>query len=292
MRTLISRLNWKKSLLLFILGLLFAWILMLAILCTVYLQILLNPVCIRGIEVPEGYTDVKLETPDGLSLAGWWMPSRNGKVVLLLGGLGATRDAMLPEARILAEHGYGTLTIDYRTCAGKISTLGYREVNELRAMTSFALRQQEVDHLAVLGFSVGGTAGILGTAQIPEIEAVIAEGNYANLYDEMTSTHATAFSLDWQIQQMVILEYWLFTGIHPRDVSPLEALEDISPRPIMFIHGEREIQRTRGSEQYAAGGKNAQLWIVPEAGHGEYSQVNPSRYEEQVIQFLEQTLGK
>ena len=71
MRTLISHLNWKKSLLLFILGLIFAWILMLVILCTVYLQILLNPVCIRGIEVPEGYTDVMLETPDGLRLAGW-----------------------------------------------------------------------------------------------------------------------------------------------------------------------------------------------------------------------------
>jgi len=292
MPTYISGLNWKKLILLFVLGVLLAWILILAILCTVYVQVLLNPPCIPTTDVPAGFVNVGLETPDGLSLAGWWLPPRNGKVVLLLGGLGATRDSMLPEARFLAEHGYGALTTDYRHCAGKISTLGYREVNELKAMTSYAVQQQGVNQLAVLGFSVGGTAGILGAAQIPEIQAVIAEGNYANLYDEMTSIQAPAFSLDWQIQQIVILEYWLFTGIHPRDVSPLDALAEISPRPILFIHGENETQRTRGIEQFEAGGKNALLWVVPASGHGEYRQVNPSQYERQIIQFLDQSLDK
>lgn len=292
MRTYISGLNWKKFLLLFILGVILSWILILTILCTVYIQMLLNPPCIPAAETPVGFVNAVLETPDGLSLAGWWLPPHNGSVVLLLGGLGATRDSMLPEARFLAEHGYGILTIDYRQCAGKISTLGYREVNELKAMTSYALRQQGVNRLAVLGFSVGGTASILGAAQIPEIQAVIAEGNYANLYDEMTSIQAPVFSLDWQIQQIVILEYWLFTGIHPRDVSPLDAIAEISPRPILFIHGEGEIQRTRGADQFEAGGKNAQLWVVLGSGHGEYSQVNPSQYEQQIIQFLDQSLGK
>jgi hypothetical protein len=292
MRTYFSGLNWKKFLLIFVLGVMLAWILILVILCTVYVQMLLNPPCIPTTETPAGFVNVVLETPDGLSLTGWWLPPRNGNVVLLLGGLGATRDSMLPEARFLADHGYGALTIDYRHCVGKISTLGYREVNELKAMASYALQQQGVNRLAVLGFSVGGTAGILGAAQIPEIQAVIAEGNYANLYDEMTSIQAPAFSLDWQIQQIVIFEYWLFTGIHPRDVSPLDALAEVSPRSIMFIHGELEIKRTRGLEQFEAGGKNPRLWVVLGSGHGEYRQVNPSQYEQQIIQFLNQSLGK
>jgi dipeptidyl aminopeptidase/acylaminoacyl peptidase len=292
MRIHLSTLNWKRFLLLFIPGLVAAWILIIAIVCTVYVQLLLNPPCTQSIEVPAGFADVVLETPDGLSLSGWWLPPRNGKVVLLLGGLGATRDSMLPEAYFLAEQGYGALSIDYRHCVGKISTLGYREVNELKAMTSFALQQQGVNQLAVLGFSVGGTAGILGAAQIPEIQAVIAEGNYANLYDEMTSVQAYPFSLDWQIQQLVILEYWLFTGIHPKDVSPLDALATISPRPILFIHGERELQRTRGLEQFEAGGKNAQLWVVADSGHGEYRQVNPSQYKQQIMQFLVHSLDQ
>ncbi len=57
-------------------------------------------------------------------------------------------------------------------------------------MRDFALSQPETEWLGVLGFSVGGATAIRGAARMPEIKAVIAEGNYANFYDELTAAYA------------------------------------------------------------------------------------------------------
>ena len=46
-------------------------------------------------------------------IRGWLLPPRNGTTVILLHGAGATRTQMLPEARLLANAGYGLLMFDW-----------------------------------------------------------------------------------------------------------------------------------------------------------------------------------
>lgn len=193
---------------------------------------------------------------------------------------------MLREAQFLAEQGYGIATVDYRACIGRTPTLGYREVNEFNALLDFVLKQPEVSWVGVLGFSVGGTSVILGAAERPEVNAVVAIGNYANLYDEMTAETAARFSPKWQVQRLVAAFFTLRTGISPRQISPLEALPKLKPRPVLLIHGEREIERTRGKVQRAAAGEHAALWVVPGADHGEYWQLAPEEYAQRIIAFF------
>jgi uncharacterized protein len=281
-----STLHWQGFFIRLTLALAAAWAITVLALSLSYVENLLKPDCIRSGTVPDGFHPVELTTADHIPLQGWWRPPENGVAVLLLGGLGASRDSMLPQAQILAANGYGALTLDYRHCAGKISALGYRETAELDAMAAFAQLQPGVEHTVVLGFSVGGAAALMGAAENQHIEAVIAEGNYANLKDEITAGSTTPLSLRWQIQHSILLGYWLRTGTPPALVSPLDAIPFISPRPILFIHGEEEIERTRGKAQFAAA-ENAELWVVPSARHGAYLQIDPKAYEERVIQFLE-----
>ena len=56
------------------------------------------------------YDDVKFETGDGLSLEGWYIPSKNGAAVIAFPGRSGTRES----ARFLARHGYGVLLFDRR----------------------------------------------------------------------------------------------------------------------------------------------------------------------------------
>ncbi|MCD4673217.1 MAG: hypothetical protein K8R77_11190, partial [Anaerolineaceae bacterium] len=196
-----------------------------------YTQNLLHPACPASAPARPGFDSVTLTTADGLDLQGWWRAPQNGAVILLLGGLGGNRDAMLTEAELLAEHGYGVLTLEYRHCAGETATVGYREIAELETMRDFAFSQPGSDWLGVLGFSVGGATAIRGAARMPEIQAVIAEGNYANFYDELTAAYGPPLSLQWQVQHLVIFFFRLRSGINPRHISPLDDLPDIAPRP-------------------------------------------------------------
>ena len=56
------------------------------------------------------YEEVTLRTSDGLDLAAWYVPSRNGAAVISY----PTRQGKLPQARMLVRHGYGVLLLDAR----------------------------------------------------------------------------------------------------------------------------------------------------------------------------------
>lgn len=60
------------------------------------------------------YRDVTFTSTDGLTLSGWYRPSRNGAAVLVLPGAGGIRNGSLRHARLLASHGYGVLVYDAR----------------------------------------------------------------------------------------------------------------------------------------------------------------------------------
>ena len=264
-----------------------AWVILMAGMSTLYTEKLLRPDCYRAdaVFLPNA-EPITLTPPEGFTLSGWWLPPKNGAVILLVGGLGASRDTMLPEAQFLAEAGYGILTLDTRTCAGVPGTLGYAETAELDAMFDYAQRQAGVEWVGALGFSVGGTTVLRGAAHNPKLRAVIAEGNFANLRDEITYTPSRFLSPQWQAQRLVLLIYRLRTGLRPREVSPIDALPHITPRPVLLIHGSRELGRTRGKDQ-ANACASAELWIVPNAGHGEYHSVDSEAYARRVISFFD-----
>ncbi len=277
----------KRRLILALMILLTAWLIVVGGSSAAYVQALLNPACVSSGPARPGFQAVTLTTGGQLSLNGWYRPPSNGALILLLGGQGSNRDSMLAEAAFLTAHGYGALTLDGRQCAGAVTTLGYREVEDFQAMVDFALSQPEVRWLGALGFSAGGVTAIRGAARIPQVQAVVAEGNFANLYQEITAVEAPLLSLDWQIRRLVAVAYTLSVGVWPGQVSPLDDLPAIRPRPLLLVHGEYEVGRTRGQAQAQAAGPNGELWVVPGAGHGQYRALQPVEYEKKILDFFD-----
>ncbi len=264
-----------------------AWLIVVGGSSAAYVHTLLNPPCLPSGPVPSGFQPVTLQTASGLLLDGWYRPPTNGALILLLGGQGSNRGAMLGEAAFLSARGYGALTLDGRQCAGAMTTLGYREVEDLQAMVDFASRQPEVRWLGGLGFSAGSVTLSRGAARIPQIQAVVAEGNFANLYQEITAVDSPPLSLGWQIRQLVAVAYTFSVGVWPGQVSPLDDLPAIRPRPVLLIHGEYEVERTRGQAQAEAAGQPEALWVVPGAGHGQYAFLHLFEYEKRIVEFFD-----
>ncbi len=255
-----------------------------------YVWALTHPPCVRNAALPSGFQSVEISNEAGAILQGWFKPPDAGysAAVVLLGGQGASRDTMIPEAEMLVRHGYGVLSIDYRTCAGALGTLGYAEVGDLHAAVVFLKNQPGISHVGVLGFSIGGITAIRGAARIPEIDAVVAMGGYSNLADQILEISAERMSTRWQIQRLVLAFFRLQTGVSPDQISPITDLPAVSPRPVLLIFGEKEMAQAQGQSQFDAARSPKDLWVVPGVGHGGYYLAWPDEFEQKVTAFFDQ----
>jgi pimeloyl-ACP methyl ester carboxylesterase len=155
---------------------------------------------------------------------------------------------------------------------------------------NFVQAQPNITWIAAMGFSAGGSTVLRGAVERPEVRAVIAEGQYANLGEEIIQkVDPLRFSVWWQVKHITALILWAQLGISPWEVSPRDALPKLAPRPVLLIFGENEADRAQASDQFESAQKPKEMWLVPGAGHGDYLHHDPVAYEKRVLDFLERS---
>src|SRR4051812_32041618 len=90
------------------------------------------------------HEDVTLRTSDGLTLQGWYVPSRNRAAVIVFPG----RTGPMTRARMLARHGYGVLLYDRRgegQSEGDPDSWGWDFEKDIRAGIAFLKNRSDVD---------------------------------------------------------------------------------------------------------------------------------------------------
>src|SRR4051794_39415156 len=125
------------------------------------------------------YEDVTLETSDGLTLEGWYVPSRNGAAVISFPGRKASGSQA--QARMLVRHGYGVLLFDRRgegASEGDGNMFGWGGERDIFAALDFLERRPDVDPARIggIGLSVGGELMMQAAAQDDRLAAVVSEG--------------------------------------------------------------------------------------------------------------------
>ncbi|MBN1146149.1 MAG: dienelactone hydrolase family protein [Anaerolineales bacterium] len=248
-----------------------------------------NPVPMQGLPAPQEY---ELLTEDGLALRAWYYPPENGAAVLSLGALSGSLGDNLPPVGFLARQGYGVLQIDSRVCARPSApvTLGAREIYAAKAGLDFLLARPEVERIGAIGFSMGGATAIRAAARYPQIEAVVAEGGYFNLGEDIVEPGLPKPPSQKLLFYTIAGFYWLTTGENPWQISPVDEIPKISPRPALLIYGEYEVDDGRAWLQYEAAGEPKELWIVPGGNHGANYAVATQEYERKVLAFFEHAL--
>lgn len=242
-------------------------------------------------ELGYDYEDIIIESREvGGMHRGFYIPSKNGAHIIFPPALHGGRDGRLPEAHILAQHGYGIVTFESRSCMGRVNTLGYREVEDLAGALDWLLSREGVDsaRIGVHGFSSAGATAVMGAAQLPALRAVLAEGGY---HDLGPGTLGVGGSFPEALARMgAELAYRLSTGISIREVSPVSVIDQIAPRPILLIYGSDEPSVYGAYEQLETAGDNAELWVVEGARHGGYLALAPEEYEQRVVEFFDAAL--
>jgi uncharacterized protein len=243
------------------------------------------------------YHDINIPSQSGGVYHGFFIPGDNGATIIVPPPLSSARNGMLGEVWLLARHGYSLVLYNSRMCSGKSATsLGYLEAGDVGDVLAYLKQnndgvQVDLSRVAIHGFSSAGAASIMATARYPEIRAVLAEGGYDDMNEQMGIKNAGTL-----IERLLLLgaqlAYRVATGVDPAELSPLNAIAKIPPRPIFLVYGSKEVSLEGAKEQLAAAraadpNAEAKLWIVPGSAHGGYLGAAAADYEQYVVAFYD-----
>ena len=235
------------------------------------------------------HEQVTFTATDGVPLAGWYVPSRNGAAIVLVHGGGGDRQGTILHARMLASAGYGVLLYDARgrgESGGHENAFGWQWDRDVHGAVSY-LAARGVHRIGLLGLSTGAEAVVTEAASDARVEAVVADGLQGR-----TASDASHLSFGDRISielpfAVAGAEIELATGqAQPKPLMELvHALARTRPLLLIGTVGfEREFDRayTRGTK--------AQLWELPKSPHTQGLKDHPAIYTARVLAILNRTL--
>ena len=241
--------------------------------------------------------DFAVRAPDGVLLRGWKIRPQepNGDWVMVFHGVSDNRVGMLGHAEFLLRAGYSVLMMDARAhgaSEGAMTTYGWKERYDTRAIVDALYAREKVDHLFALGESMGAAIALQAAAIEPRIAGVVAESSFSDLH-EVSYDYAGLHISPWLGK--TIFRPAAFIGLSnverdggfkATDVSPMKAVA-ARPFPILLICGTRDhtipCHHSKRILEAAPGPK--QLWVVPGAGHVAALSKSPAEFERRVLAF-------
>lgn len=260
-----------------------------------------TPVRMTNIGQPEQlnlpYKDVTLTTSDGLKISGWYFSGTRPDAVILVHGIHANRQAVLPEATILAKAGYHLLLIDLRghgLSEGNQATYGYREAWDVQAAVDYLDTLPEIEHIGALGTSYGGAAVARAAAIDSRLEAVVIESSYSSLPDAVEdSFDQRSMFPKWPFAPLLVALAERRVGIKISQVDSARDLATIHPRAVMIIHGTEDglFPLHHALKMYDAAQEPKELWVIEGFGHGNPAIDHEGEFGARVVTFFENTFG-
>ena len=213
--------------------------------------------------------------------------------------------------------GYDILTFDFRGHGQSASTPDYDprqwvtdfEIDDMRGAAAFAERWLEEHGLptefGLFGISRGACAAILVAAENARIRTIVCDGafstdttieyllrRWAYIFAKvrfMYENHPPTF---WRFLRWAILHF-ASREFNCRFPSVRKAVRRMAPRPVLFIHGEKDsylpVEQSR--RLYALAPQPKFLWIAPDAKHNQAVVHHPDFYAELVTSFFDRYLG-
>jgi dienelactone hydrolase len=237
------------------------------------------------------YEDVSLTTSDGLSLAGWYIPSRNGAAIISYPGRGGPQK----HARMFARNGYGVLLFDRRgegESDGDSNLFGWGGEKDIYAAIDFLERRPDVDpsRIGGIGFSVGGEMMLQAAAESGRLDAVVSEGaGTRTLAEELEELSTGDVSTAFPMLALKTAAVSVFSN-----TLPPAKLTDLMPRltaPVLLIWapngGNAE---TMNPEYHRLAGGPASIWTISDAMHVQGITAHPEEYEKRVVGFFDSAL--
>lgn len=241
---------------------------------------------------------VQLMSGDGMPIAAshWPGPAADAPAVLLLHGIGGSRDAWTRHALWLNGLGYAVLAIDFRGHGGSGAaerTFGWREAEDAAAGFAFLRSGTPGRKIAVIGVSLGGAAALLGRNGPLPADAMVLQAVYPDLRTAIRNRIGARVgeALATLAEPLLSFQSWPRYGVGPDRIAPANALERYRGR-VLVIGGGADMQTTPADTRrlHAAGRSDASLWMVAGADHADTCGLWSPAYRARVGAFLESAL--
>ena len=259
-----------------------------------------RPIVGSPTDVGLAYEEVAIPTADGVTLQGWYVPSRNGAAIIALHGYNRNRADLLPYAEALADRGYGVLMLDLRAhgeSSGEVFPVADPSP-DVEAAVAYLRDRPEVDseRIGALGRSIGGHAIIRAAAEDKAIKALWVDGMNTNTLGDLLLIAPSETSIPGALFWIAAPGYWtydrmkeLMSGGIPLE-SNKELIAHVAPRPIFFVSKAKDEEQSLNRRYYSLAGPNAQLWEVPDTEHCAGIHTHAEEYKQRMLGFFDASL--
>lgn len=250
-----------------------------------------------------GVADAEVTGADGALLKGWYAQPTvwNGDSVILLHGVGDTRQGVMYYAPMFLRAGYSVLLPDSRAhgeSGGAVVTYGLLESEDVRRWSIWvASRARHTgDRRAactfLFGESLGAAIALQATMAAQNVCAAVAEApfssfreiGYERIAQGLGSTVNFSHGIAWPMVNFAFLYAHLRYGLDFDEASPERKLAQ-SRVPALLITGleDRNIPKRHSERILAFAEQGTQLWGVAGAGHTSAVSVGSSEFEQRVL---------
>jgi hypothetical protein len=239
------------------------------------------------------FEDVSLNTDDGITLRGWYIPSPKAtdKAIIVCHGYPMDKGNVLSFCPMFYDN-YNILMFDFRglgQSGGGFTSIGLNETKDLEAAVNY-LKGRGVKRIGALGFSMGGAVIIM--ANNPDIRAAVSDSAFTELSEMVEVVYGNFGPFRHIFTYFTKIISKLVFRLDILKVSPMTAVKNFKA-PLFLIHGQEDSQiDASGAKLLHQASPNSELWIVPSAEHGETHSLYPDKYKEKVLSFFEKNMRK
>ncbi len=265
--------------------------------------------------------EVDFRAFDGLHLRGMLFRGRSDVprrgMILFAHEYASDKSSCARYCRPLLEAGYDAFSFDFRNHGESSHEPGYqsrqwvsdREVNDMMGAIAYVEDWLEARgypvKLGIFGISRGAGAAVMAAQSDPRVHALLVDGafstdttierlmrRWAYIFAKVRFVYENHHPAFWRVLR------WFMIQQAQRELgvefpSVRKALMRMSPRPIFFIHGEKDsyIPVEQTELLYALSSQPKYKWIVPGAKHNQSVVIQPERYAARTVAFFDRFLA-
>lgn len=238
---------------------------------------------------------------DEVTLKGWFFSTPNSnKTIILAHGYGSNRlpfrEDTIELIKSFLNEGYNLLTFDFRNSGeseGDVTSVGYFEKYDLLGAIEYA-KKRGSDKIILLGFSMGASTSILAAAESKDVDVVIADSPFSDLTMYLNENLSVWSNLPPVFNKTTLLAMKILTGVDTKDVSPINDIVKIYPRPVLLIHSkdDEKIPVEHSHILKEASGSNVEFWETSGASHIRTYTEFPDEFMKKVLDFIKKNLAE
>ncbi|MFC1468053.1 alpha/beta hydrolase [Verrucomicrobiota bacterium] len=234
------------------------------------------------------FEEVQFSSADGTRLNGWFIPAQGEALgtVVHFHGNAQNMTAHYSFVSWLPKNGFNLFVFDYRgygKSEGHPTRDGVHQDSE--AAVRYIKSRTDIDQSRIIlfGQSIGGANAIavLGANDFGGIAGIAVESAFS-CYRRVASDHIT------------ILARPLIPLIVRQTYSPIKAVKDISPIPILFIHGTKDkiVPCYHSERLFEKAGEPKALWKIEGGWHTEALATYEKEYQPRLLRQFKEWIKK